>query len=57
VILDVKPKVFSFMFGVPSADVLEQCRRLGIITVGAATTLDEAIFLENAGVDDHRIGF
>ncbi|WP_426670128.1 NAD(P)H-dependent flavin oxidoreductase [Mucilaginibacter sp. McL0603] len=51
VILDIRPKVFSFMFGVPSADVLEQCRRLGIKTVGAATTLDEAIFLENAGVD------
>jgi nitronate monooxygenase len=51
VILDIKPKVFSFMFGVPSEDVLEQCRRLGIKTVGAATTLDEAIFLENAGVD------
>lgn len=51
VILDVRPKVFSFMFGVPSVDVLEQCRKLGIVTVGAATTLDEAIFLENAGVD------
>ncbi|TDO83015.1 nitronate monooxygenase [Flavobacterium chryseum] len=51
VILDIRPKVFSFMFGVPSADVLEQCRRLGIVTVGAATTLDEAIFLEAAGVD------
>lgn len=51
VILDVKPKVFSFMFGVPSADVLEQCRKLGIVTVGAATTLDEAMVLENAGVD------
>ncbi|MDA6068348.1 nitronate monooxygenase [Flavobacterium sp. AC] len=51
VILDVKPKVFSFMFGALSADVLEQCKRLGIITVGAATTLDEAIFLENSGAD------
>ncbi|KRD08867.1 2-nitropropane dioxygenase [Flavobacterium sp. Root901] len=51
VILDVKPKVFSFMFGVPSDDVLEQCRRLGIVTVGAATTLDEAVFLESKGVD------
>ena len=51
VILDVRPKVFSFMFGVPSADVLEQCRKLGIVTVGAATTLDEAMFLENSGVD------
>jgi nitronate monooxygenase len=39
------------MFGNPSADVLEQCRRLGIVTVGAATTLDEAIALEAAGVD------
>lgn len=51
VILRVRPKVFSFMFGVPSDDVLEQCRRLGIVTVGAATTLDEAIFLESKGVD------
>lgn len=51
VILDVKPKVFSFMFGVPSDDVLEQCRRSGIVTVGAATTLDEALFLESKGVD------
>ena len=51
VILDIRPKVFSFMFGVPSADVLEECRKKGIITVGAATTLDEAIFLEAAGVD------
>lgn len=51
VILDVKPKVFSFMFGVLSADILEQCKRLGIVTVGAATTLDEAIVLENSGVD------
>jgi nitronate monooxygenase len=51
VILDVKPKVFSFMFGVPSDDVLEQCRKSGIVTVGAATTLDEAVFLDSKGVD------
>jgi nitronate monooxygenase len=51
VILRQRPPVFSFMFGVPSADILEQCRRLGIVTAGAATTLDEAIFLEAAGVD------
>jgi nitronate monooxygenase len=51
VILDARPKVFSFMFGIPPADILEQCRRLGIKTIGAATTLDEAIALEAAGVD------
>lgn len=51
VILDIRPKVFSFMFGIPSADILEQCRKRGIITAGAATTPDEAIALENAGID------
>jgi len=51
VILDVKPKVFSFVFGVPSNAILEQCGKLGIKTIGAATTVDEAVFLEAAGVD------
>src|SRR5882757_5408196 len=51
VILHQRPPVFSFIFGIPSADILEQCHRLGIVTVGAATTLDEAITLESAGVD------
>jgi len=51
VILDIRPRVFSFMFGTLSADVLEQCRKRGITTVGAATTLDEAIALDATGVD------
>lgn len=51
VVLDVKPAVFSFVFGIPSADILEECRRGGIVTVGGATTMDEAIALEAAGVD------
>jgi len=50
-ILDIKPKVFSFVFGAPSAHILEQCRKLGIKTIGAATTLDEATVLESNGVD------
>jgi nitronate monooxygenase len=51
VVLDIRPKVFSFMFGTLSADLLEQCRRHGIVTIGAATTLDEALLLESSGVD------
>ena len=51
VILYQRPPVFSFMFGIPSADILERCHRLGIVTIGAATTPDEAIVLESAGVD------
>lgn len=51
VILDVKPKVFSFVFGIPSQDMLEEARKRGILLVGNATTPDEAIALEQAGVD------
>ena len=51
VLLHLRPPVFSFVFGIPPADVLEQCRKKGIRTVGAATTLDEAIALEAAEVD------
>ena len=51
VILDIRPKVFSFVFGTLPPDVMEQCRKLGIKTVGAATTLDEAIALEHSSVD------
>lgn len=51
VLLHLRPRVFSFMFGIPSSTILDQCRKLGIATVGAATTLDEAIALEAADVD------
>jgi len=50
-VLDIRPKVFSFMFGTLPADILEECRKRGIKTLGAATTLDEAIALEATGVD------
>lgn len=50
-VLDVRPKVFSFMFGTLSPDTLDQCHKRGIKTVGTATTLDEAIALEASGVD------
>jgi nitronate monooxygenase len=50
-LLDARPPVFSFVFGIPPATVLDQCRDRGIVTIGAATTLDEAVALEKAGVD------
>ncbi|MBS1664570.1 MAG: nitronate monooxygenase [Bacteroidetes bacterium] len=51
VILDIRPKVFSFMFGTLSDSIMDQLRKRGIATVGAATTLDEALALEATGVD------
>lgn len=50
-ILRARPPVFSFVFGIPSKDILTECRRRDILTMGAATTLDEALAIEAAGVD------
>jgi nitronate monooxygenase len=65
--LEARPAVFSFVFGIPSQTVLQRCRELGIVTLGAATTVDEALALEQAGVDmivatgfeagGHRVSF
>jgi nitronate monooxygenase len=50
-VFELKPAVFSFIFGIPSKEILKEARKLGIKTVGAATTLDEALALEEAQVD------
>jgi nitronate monooxygenase len=50
-VLDAKPPVFSFSFGVPEASILQACRARGIVTIGTATTPDEAVALDRAGVD------
>jgi nitronate monooxygenase len=50
-LLEAAPPVFSFVFGIPSPKVLAECRRRDIVTVGAATSIAEAVALEQAGVD------
>jgi len=50
-VLDARVPVFSFICGIPDASVLADCRRRGIVTVGAATSVDEAVAIEAAGVD------
>lgn len=51
VLFKIRPAVFSFIFGIPSPEILNEARKLGIKTVGAATTMDEALALEEAKVD------
>lgn len=51
VLLDAEVPAFSFIFGIPPTDILEECRAKGIVTIGTATTPDEAAALEEAGVD------
>jgi len=50
-ILRVRPAVFSFTFGRMPAGAIARCRELGILTVGTATTVREAVALEQDGVD------
>ncbi len=51
VVLEARPAVFSFVFGIPNAEILRECHRRGIVTIGAATTQEEAAALDEAGVD------
>src|ERR1700736_2754540 len=49
VLLDTNVPAFSFIFGIPPKEILDEARKRGIITLGTATTPDEAIALEQAG--------
>lgn len=49
--LEAAPAALSFVFGVPSATVVDEAHRRGIAVIGAATTVAEARALEAGGVD------
>jgi len=51
ILLDLRPQVVSFHFGLPSGDRLAALRAAGIRTMATATNLDEALSIERAGVD------
>ena len=51
VLLDAKVAAFSFIYGIPPREILEECRAKSIVTIGAATTPDEAVLLQEAGVN------
>jgi len=51
VLLDAGVPAFSFIFGIPPREMLDECRRKRITTIGTATSLEEAAALDEAGVD------
>jgi len=51
VLLDANVPVFSFIYGIPPQEILKECRAKHIVTIGTATTPDEAAALQEAGVD------
>lgn len=66
-IWDARPAVLSVVYGVPSPQIIEEARRRGIRVVGTATTVAEAVALDDGGVDaivatgfeaaGHRVSF
>jgi nitronate monooxygenase len=51
VLLEEKVPVFSFIYGIPPREILEECRAKHIVTIGTATTPEEGAALQEAGVD------
>lgn len=49
-LLEMKPKVVSFHFGLPAGDRVRALRDAGIVLLGSATSLDEARRLAGAGL-------
>ncbi|HUO38446.1 MAG TPA: nitronate monooxygenase, partial [Mycobacterium sp.] len=50
-VLDLRPEVASFTFGLPDADRCEQLRSAGIVSAATVTTLPEAEMAVGRGVD------
>jgi len=50
-LLAARPPSFSFIMGIPDRAILDEARARGIRTIGAATTVDEAVALADAGTD------
>lgn len=50
-LLDMRPAVVSFHFGLPSADVIDSYKRAGIRLLASATSIDEVRRVTDAGVD------
>ncbi|HTA67342.1 MAG TPA: DUF561 domain-containing protein [Bryobacteraceae bacterium] len=50
-VLDGGAPVFSFTFGIPSPAAMQAIKTRSVYVMGTATTVDEAIELEKAGVD------
>ena len=48
---ELRPEVVSFHFGLPEPALLDRVKRLGCVVLSSATTVEEARWLEEHGVD------
>lgn len=50
-VLELKPAILSWTFGIPSEDIITRAKSSGIKLIGTATSVSEAVALMNVGVD------
>jgi nitronate monooxygenase len=51
VVEELKPEVVSFHFGLPDAALMKRVKAAGSLVLGCATTVKEAVWLEQRGAD------
>ncbi|UEX89633.1 NAD(P)H-dependent flavin oxidoreductase [Staphylococcus ratti] len=51
IVIDLEVPICSFTFGIPPAHTIKKLKKQGIIIIGSATSVNEAIENERAGVD------
>jgi nitronate monooxygenase len=49
-VLEVRPAAVSVVYGVPTPEMIDSARERGIVLIGTATTVAEAVALDRAGV-------
>jgi nitronate monooxygenase len=49
--LDIRPKVVSFHFGLPADGMAQTLQEAGVIIMCSATTVEESVWLDEAGAD------
>ena len=42
-LFEANPAVFSFVFGIPSPEILRTCKQKGIVTAGCASTMTRSL--------------
>lgn len=51
VVIEKQIPVCSFTFGIPGREIIEELKQHGVIVVGTATTVNEAVEIEKSGMD------
>ncbi|MBM4765489.1 nitronate monooxygenase [Bacillus sp. B15-48] len=51
VVIEEQVPVCSFTFGIPFIEIIKDLKQHGVIVIGTATTVNEAIEIENSGMD------